>query len=411
MNQNIPSKVITVNTTCSNMIFGGYEVAGSRIRAAESRLLRKFIDYACYNRTSSVSISRKCLLKDFPDVSRVETITGIAQRLQKRGLIEIKNNGIDPVTRQWLPNTYILNWDAIFMHFGDFTDKLKGKIYSFILILRDRFFGDSRVRFTSQEAGGSRAVYAHIKNPAGSTKEEKTISIVATAPLDIAKEKKVSKGFASCFAKGCVSMKNKFALKRKEVSPTMIVPSEAEENYMVKRLPRGVAKPFDVRMTVCPQEYIEAAIKIGVHPSHISDQFCQFADYWSMRTGEKKGRKTDWPLTWRVWVTKNFGDYRLGLKNPNPSEPQLLGNSEQLVENFDELNYPEEVRGMVKKIKDRVTVPVFKSWLADCVFVREGDSYTFIVPKKLGTYKQDAIKTRFDEILMDELKMTVIYET
>ncbi len=412
MNQNISHNDLNVNgrfyhpilnNACVGHMFGNHKVTVS-----ENRVLWTIAYQMIRRRSQSVTMSREIIVELLErSVDNVRSISRITGNWQTWGILEVKRGGYDRENRAWLPNVYSINWKAFFDIFGHVFDKVKGKIKALLAQAKSQFLSLSGETFCPSD---SETLCPTLKTPTGSTKEEKTICKLAIAPLHIPKEKKVSKVFASCFAKGC-ALKKKFALKRKEVSPTMIAPSEAEENYMVKRLPRGVAKPFDIRLTVCPPEYIEAAIKIGVHPSHISDQFCQFADYWSMRRGEKKGRKTDWPLTWRVWVTKNFGDYRLGLKNPNPSEPQLLGNSEQLVGNSDELNYPEEVRGMVRKVASKLNPGEFESWIRGCIFEREDDSYTITVPKSFGTYKQHEIEKRFEAILMDDLKMTVIYET
>lgn len=412
MNQNISHNDLNVNgrfyhpilnNACVGHMFGNHKVTVS-----ENRVLWTIAYQMIRRRSQSVTMTREIIVELLErSVDNVRTISRITGNWKTWGILEIKQGGYDRENRVWLPNTYSINWKAFFDIFGHVFDKVKGKIKALLAQAKSQFLSLSGETFCPSD---SETLCPTLKTPAGSAKEEKSISKLAIAPLDIPKEKKVSKVFASCFAKGCVSMKNKFALKRKEVSPTMIAPSEVEENYMIKRLPRGVAKPFDMRLTVCPPEYVKIATDLEMHPSHISDQFNQFADYWALQKNSK-GKKTDWPTTWRTWITRNVAESRLGLKNPKKSESQLLGNSEQLVENFDELNYPEEVRGMVKKVKDRVTVPVFRSWLAECLFEREGDSYTFIVPKKLGTYKQDEIESRFDEILMDELKMTVIYET
>lgn len=403
MNQNISHNDLNVNgrfyhpilnNACVGHMFGSHKVTVS-----ENRVLWTIAYQMIRRGSQSVTMSREMIVELLErSVDNVRSISRITGNWKTWGILEVKQGGYDRENRVWLPNTYSINWEAFFDIFGHVFDKVKGKIKALLAQAKSQFLSLSGETFCPSD---SETLCPTLKTPTGSTKEEKTIPKLAIAPLGIAKEKKVNKVFASCFAKGS-TLKKKFALKRKEVRPTMIVPSEAEENYMVKRLPRGVAKPFDVRMTVCPPEYVKIAVDVGLHPSWITEQFDQFADYWSLRTKMKIGQKTDWQATWRNWMRDNVNE-RKYLRLPNPSEPQLLGNSEQL-------NCPADT-DIVKKIKKHLQPGEFESWLSECPIKNDGDSYVLTVPKRFDRFKKDSIKTKFDIILTDECHIRVIYET
>lgn len=411
MNQNIPSKNIDVNTPHSffnpkiQEVCIGHTFDDGSMTYIDNRVLWTLIEEVLKNGGLAATLSRTQIMLQNLSITNVCTITRTTQRLERWGLITVTRGQYDKSQRMWMPNTYSVNWETLVREFGHVVDQLKGRLWDFLVKMKERILGFYRDGVSNT---ASDALCNTLKTPPG-TKEEKTISIVATAPLDIAKEKKEGKVFASCFAKGRI-FKKKFALKRKEESPAMIIDSEASTVLKAQDPMKRCA--FDITMRECPETYRAIALKEGIHADWVDEEYEEFFRYWAPIGKTTRGKKSDWPGTWRNWVRKNLNDFRVKYKLvPRKPESQLSGNSGQLFGNSEQLNYPEEVRGMVRKVKDRVTEPLFKSWLSECIFEREGDSYTFIVPKRLGRYKQDSIKTRFDEILMDELKMTVIYET
>lgn len=56
---------------------------------------------------------------------------------------------------------------------------------------------------------------------------------------------------------------------------------------------------------------------LGLHPE---TTFARFADYWRAQPGSK-GRKADWPATWRNWCRKEGDDRGTAPRQPNNREP------------------------------------------------------------------------------------------
>lgn len=68
---------------------------------------------------------------------------------------------------------------------------------------------------------------------------------------------------------------------------------------------RGQRLPEDFRP---PPEWLDFAASEGFSESEADREFDKFRDYWTAQPGVK-GRKLDWPATWRNWVRKS-GEYR-----------------------------------------------------------------------------------------------------
>ncbi len=56
---------------------------------------------------------------------------------------------------------------------------------------------------------------------------------------------------------------------------------------------------------------------LGLHPE---TTFARFGDYWRAQPGTK-GRKTDWPATWRNWCRKESDDRGTAPRQPGNREP------------------------------------------------------------------------------------------
>lgn len=59
----------------------------------------------------------------------------------------------------------------------------------------------------------------------------------------------------------------------------------------------------------------------GITDQFIDEQSAMFADYWHALPGAK-GRKVDWPATWRNWIRRAVEDRRARLGRPPPSGPR-----------------------------------------------------------------------------------------
>lgn len=326
-------------------------IDGKKINRTDNRIVWALVNEAFKRSSSDITITRDILLSENPSLENVRTISRSTKRLEEWGIVTITRPGFCTETKGWLPNTYHINWDVFFTHFGDVLNALKGKAARFISQLKSQFLSCLYgTLFPSQ--------YGQFC-PTLKTQEEekKTTYRLAEAHLYVPKEEK------------------KFnLLTEKEESPSMIEPATDEISILKAHEPTK-KHSFDITMRDCPETYRAIAIKEGIHSDWVDEEYEEFMRYWIGVAKTARGKKSDWPATWRNWVRSQVHDFRRKYKLK--SRPFDADSTPCNVNNvkIDVNYYNDSVIGVVNKLRKKIGNDVFKSWFDVAIFIPCKDGY------------------------------------
>lgn len=356
-----------VDDLCVGHIFDTHEVTGN-----DNRILWTLINAMRINSGHSVTMSRQMILDKNKAIKNVNTISRITSRWEKWGILEIKRGGYDRENRSWLPNTYSINWESFFTHFGEFIDCLKGKFKALITQVKSQFLGLSR---DAQSITDSDASSITLKT---SEEEKKSTYKVAIAPLYIPKEKK------------------EFNLLPKEEDPPMSDPETSPISILIPHEPTK-KHSFDVTMRECPETYRAIALKEGIHSDWVDEEYEEFMRYWIGVAKTARGKKSDWPATWRNWVRSQVHDFRRKYKKiARPVDPDAPKNQTIDIPSIDVTHYDASVVSVVKDLCRKIGPAEFKSWFHAATFKKTEDGYDVIYQKK-DSFAYQRVRQRFSE--------------
>ena len=364
-----------VNDFCVGHSFDAHEVTGN-----DNRILWTLINAMNITNGFSVTISREMILSKNRAIKNVNTISRITRRWEQWGILEISRGGYDRENRSWLPNTYRMNWEAFFTHFGAFIACLKGKFKALITKAKSQFLGLSG---DAQCITDSDASSITLKSQ---EKEKKSTYKVAIAPLYIPKENK------------------DYNLLPKEEDTPMIAPEMNEISILVPHEPTK-KHAFDVTMRECPETYRVIALKEGVHSDWVDEEYEEFMRYWVGVAKTARGKKSDWPSTWRNWVRSQVHDFRRKYKKV-ARPPEIMVNGEITESSVELMHYDRSVIHVVNALRNKINDANFNSWFKVANITRYEDAYVASYQEN-DSFIRDMARQRFRNEC-DELNIDIV---
>lgn len=117
---------------------------------------------------------------------------------------------------------------------------------------------------------------------------------------------------------GVISMEQEVMLKGEyEKTPLdeLLEENEAENRSYFNR---------DVRL--CPCKWREIALKLGMAPEYIEDEFIEFRDFWISQGKIKFAKRASWTRTWQRRIRDILNNYRTSYKRASTPKMPLIEN-------------------------------------------------------------------------------------
>ncbi len=151
--------------------------------------------------------------------------------------------------------------------------------------------------------------------------------------------------------------------------------------------------------TELSSEWINEALRLGIHETWIKDIFDEFKDYWINEAQGKEALRANW---FRVWSNRCRSQLSWTTKNPHPTNQQSLPLSQSIPVSIDEHN--QEIREIREKILDVLGAATYQSWFQNAVILKQANGITIETSRSLF---RDTIERQYRTKIEEHLGIAV----
>ncbi|MBW8309416.1 MAG: hypothetical protein K0M45_07275 [Candidatus Paracaedibacteraceae bacterium] len=125
-------------------------------------------------------------------------------------------------------------------------------------------------------------------------------------------------------------------------------------------------------------EWINEALRLGIHETWVKDIFDEFKDYWVNEARGKEALRANW---FRVWSNRCRSQLSWTTKNPHPTNQKTLTSSELIPVAINESD--SEVKVIREKILEILGAATYQSWFQNAVILKQTDRVTIETNRSL----------------------------